>query len=203
MVECGSCGKETGQSIEGLCVDCYLDQFSPSSFRKRPWLYANNFKYDPVEKTGFDSKLMEAIMSSKIMIEDSGFRIQFDEAELLVPFSVEAVDDVARRSGILVGKWLVYRGRSEIDDVWRGIASHTFRGELGTSAKVSTELQGRDRRVICVYTRDYLDLDDVMSVREKLSGMGFKDRLCYKPDIYTYFGIYYRTTPLSACRYRS
>ena len=202
MVKCISCGKDVGKTVEELCIDCYLGQYPPSSCRKQPWLYVINLRYKQAQRSVFDSKLMEVITSSEVRIEEDGFHFQLEEKELFVPFDVKAVDDIARRSGLVVGKWLVYRDGSEIDEVWRTIASSTLEGGLGVSAKVSTDLQRSDRRVICVYTQDYLDFDDVMSVREKLFKMGFTDQLCYKPDVYTYLGIYYQTTPLSACRYR-
>ena len=46
------------------------------------------------------------------------------------------------------------------------------------------------------------DLKDVKRVRGKLRIFGLNEELCYKPDIYTHLGIYYRTTSLSSCRYR-
>lgn len=115
---------------------------------------------------------------------------------------MEKLDELAQKSDILVGKWLIYRNDSEIDNVWKIIGRATFDGELGKSAKASTAMQNKRRYTICAYTENYLNLDDVMKVREKLRLLGFTDELCYKPEIYTYLGIYYRTTRLSPCRYR-
>ena len=44
--------------------------------------------------------------------------------------------------------------------------------------------------MICVYTDNYADADDVMRVERELRSLGINDVLYYKPDIYTYFGIY-------------
>ena len=128
--------------------------------------------------------------------------LESDGREISIPLNVESIDNLAKKSGILVGKWLIYRNASEIDTVWKVIAKSTINGELGTSAKVSTAMKKSKRHVICAYTANYLDLNDAMRVREKLRQLGFTEELCYKPDIYTYLGIYYRTTSLSPCRYR-
>jgi len=187
-----------------MCVDCYLGSNRPSQVQDRPWLFSSSFKWRKFNGESRNSDLASAIFSDQIRIdkEKKRFILTVDSEELFVPFNVDAVDELAVKSGIRVGKWLVYRVRSEIDVVWEIIARATIDGDLGTSAKVSTNRQGNDRHVICVYTADYLDLDDVNRVREKLDALGFTERLCYKPDIYTYLGIYYRSTPLSACRYR-
>ena len=102
----------------------------------------------------------------------------------------------------LLEKWLIYRNTSEINTAWETIAKSTINGELGTSAKVSTAMKKSKRHVICVYTENYIDFEDVMRVQKKLEQLGFTERLCYKPDIYTYLGIYYRATHLSPCRYK-
>ena len=47
-----------------------------------------------------------------------------------------------------------------------------------------------DQHVICVYTENFADKDDVWRVEKELRSMGFTDILKYKPDIYTWFQIY-------------
>jgi len=126
-------------------------------------------------------------------IESSKFEIQL---------TVEAVDSLALRTGLLVGKWLVYRPREEIDDAWLKVARATFNKALGRGAKVSTREENPKKHVICIYTGNYLDLKDVGRVRGVLRNIGFTEQLCYKPDIYTYLNIYSGTTNMSPCRYR-
>jgi Domain of unknown function (DUF1917) len=54
-------------------------------------------------------------------------------------------------------------------------------------AKVSTALRsvGRDGHVICVYTQDWTDLQDLLHIREVLRSLSFADELGYKRDIDT------------------
>ena len=47
-----------------------------------------------------------------------------------------------------------------------------------------------ERRVIYVYTADWADEAEVMSIREKLRGIGIVDRIGYKRNIETYRGEY-------------
>jgi hypothetical protein len=141
-------------------------------------------------------------MRAKIREDKRGIILNIEGKLEEITLTVENIDALAQKSGILGGKWLVHRDRSEIDNVWKVIANATFNGELGISAKASTAKQTTTRHVICVYTDNYLDISNVMAVRDKLRLLGFPEKLCYKPDIYTYLGIYYRTTILSPCRYR-
>ncbi|OLL28144.1 hypothetical protein BTH42_29695 [Burkholderia sp. SRS-W-2-2016] len=59
-------------------------------------------------------------------------------------------------------------------------------------ANVSTVLRsmGRDGHVICVYTRDWTDKQDLLRVREVLRSLGFVEELGYKRDIDTQNRVY-------------
>ena len=206
-MQCESCGTTVNKIIARMCVDCYIDTVHPTEVRGTPWIGAfSSFKImkKPLRENKFDEKLSSAItsMSAKISEDKATIVLEVDEKRVLIPLTVGKLDELAQKSGILVGKWLIYGNDSEINDVWKAIARATFNGELGKSAKVSTAMQNKKRYTICAYTENYLNLDDVTKVRENLRLLGFTDELCYKPDIYTYLGIYYRTTRLSPCRYR-
>jgi hypothetical protein len=52
----------------------------------------------------------------------------------------------------------------------------------------------RGSHLICVYTPDFTDQADVESVVQRLDQLGLVERVVYyKPDIFTYAGIYNRT----------
>ena len=187
-----------------MCLDCYVDTNLPTIVQDSFWVYIQNSTRSFSVKDRHDAELRVAITEKKlrISIDRKTIVLDVDGKKVSVPVIVEKLDELAKKSGVLIGKWLIHRDKSEIDYVWKIIAKSTFKGELGTSAKVSTAMKKSRRHVICVYTENYLDLEDVMRVREKLRQLGFTEELCYKPDIYTYLGIYYRTTRLSPCRYR-
>ena len=187
-----------------MCVDCYINSNPPTEVHDSPWVYIGSYVRKRLRKSKFDEKLASVIasMSATISEDKTAINLELDGKRISIHLTVEKLDELARKSGIIIGKWLIYRNDSEVDDVWKRIAKSTFNGELGVSAKVSTAMQNNRRYVICVYTSNYLDLEDVMRVREKLELLGFTEKLCYKPDIYTYLNIYYKKTPLSPCRYR-
>jgi len=206
IMQCKSCGKTINRRIDEMCADCYINSNLPTKVRNTPWVHAFSFARKKERKyEEADEKLASAITSMTARISEDKTTIVLDvnRKAVSIPVNVETLDELARKTGILAGKWLIYRGSSEIDDTWKTIARRTFSGELGTSAKAATAMQSKGRHVICVYTYDYLDLEDVMNVRERLKKLGLTDKLCYKPDIYTYLGIYHRTTTRSPCRYRN
>jgi hypothetical protein len=96
-----------------------------------------------------------------------------------------------------VGKWLVYRRSEKIDGVWEQIREATMNCKLGINAKVSTEFkrnnEGRQDHVICVYTYDFREKEDVGRVLEGLRELGIKERLSYKTDQATLAGVYAST----------
>jgi len=169
------------------------------------WIRVPNAAKKYVKKRGFDKELASIITSQKIHVMDkdkNAMIIPVKDKMLSVPLTLESIDNLAEKAGILVGKWLIYRSKLEIDSVWKVVAEATWNGQLGKSAKVSTLKHKKSQFVVCVYTPSYLDFEDVKRVRDDLRVLGFNKKLCYKPDIYTYLGIYYKTTPLSSCRYR-
>jgi len=73
------------------------------------------------------------------------------------------------------GKWLIFTNPENVDEVWGKIREATEAEKLGTSAKVRTAMpdpreppEWRKSRVICVYTHDWTDQEDVMRVREPI-----------------------------------
>ena len=94
-------------------------------------------------------------------------------------------------SSDMTGKWCVFVPSVDVDVAWAKIRSAVNRDKL-LCAKVSTALRsmGRDGHVICVYTRDWTDRQDVLHVREVLRSLGFVEELGYKRDIDTENGVY-------------
>jgi hypothetical protein len=146
------------------------------------------------------SEVRELILSSfdkKEIFPDPRRHVVVVGGSLEVPADEKSIDDLARNSSILIGKWLLYEPEDAINKNWNTIASSTLKGELGISAKVATAKQvGISKEyVVCVYTENYLDADDVKRVRQRLRELGYTQRLYYKPDLYTYLKIYSKTFP--------
>jgi hypothetical protein len=93
------------------------------------------------------------------------------------------------------GKWLVFVPLSQIDEVWAKIRLATEEGRLGSSSKVATarpnpNATNPDTKVICVYTYDWTDEEDVRRVRHELRTLGITSKIPYKADEDTYAGRY-------------
>lgn len=86
------------------------------------------------------------------------------------------------------GKWLVFLSNATIDRYWPLIGDAVVAGKMGDSAKVSTAGSAaprNGRHVICVYTYDYEDKDDVMRIRQALRECGILRPVSYKRDLDT------------------
>lgn len=93
------------------------------------------------------------------------------------------------------GKWLVFVDRTQVDDIWARIKRATEEGKLGAGAKVSTAKTNPNstdisKNVICVYTYDWTDKEDVMRIREELRQIGITWKIPYKSDLDTIRGKY-------------
>ena len=63
-------------------------------------------------------------------------------------------------------------------------------GSLGHAAKVSPRDCKGNRHVICVYTEDFTNKEQVRAVEKGLRKVGVTSVMRYKPDVYTTLGIY-------------
>jgi len=90
------------------------------------------------------------------------------------------------------GKWLIFLNIDQADQFWPKIKKAIEDGKLGQSAKVGTRRRRRSVTVICVYTYDWTDQDDVMRVREQLRKIGIKNKIPYKSDEDTLKGRYHK-----------
>lgn len=101
----------------------------------------------------------------------------------------------ARKYHVTSGKWMFFPGSEELSRTWRIIAEATARGVLGPTSKVGTWEPGNDKKgtLICVYTYDFFDLEDVKRVLLQLVELGLTHRdskqIYYKCDAYTYMGL--------------
>ncbi|KAL2805886.1 UPF0696 protein C11orf68 isoform 2, partial [Daubentonia madagascariensis] len=91
---------------------------------------------------------------------------------------------------VLSGKWLMHLAPGfKLDHAWAGIARAVVEGRLQV-AKVSPRAKEGGRQVICVYTDDFTDRLGVLEADSAIRAAGIKCLLTYKPDVYTYLGIY-------------
>ena len=121
----------------------------------------------------------------------------------LTPLRKQAEDDLyaaAKEKGCTSGKWMLFPMADDVNRIWSLVATATAEGELGQAAKVATD-DGSGNvapRLICVYTADFSDKEDVKRVLERLVHMGLVKKkgpmgeergIYYKADAFTHLGI--------------
>lgn len=107
------------------------------------------------------------------------------------PVSFQTVKELALNHGVLSGKWLMHLDSGfKLDHAWECVARATLDGKI-SSAKVSPfDPTGESRQVICAYNQNFTDESEVVRLDSVIRATGVKCLLSYKPDVYTYLGIY-------------
>ncbi|KAG8146723.1 hypothetical protein E2320_013835 [Naja naja] len=103
----------------------------------------------------------------------------------------ESIKELALNRRVLTGKWLMHLDSGfKVDHAWYGIARAVLEGRVGV-AKVSPCCPDSEHKhVICVYTDDFTNEEEVLVADSVIRATGVKCLLSYKPDAYTYLGIY-------------
>ncbi|XP_053715253.1 UPF0696 protein C11orf68 homolog [Synchiropus splendidus] len=107
------------------------------------------------------------------------------------PVSFQNIKELALNHGVLAGKWLMHLDTGfKVDRAWECVARATVEGKI-SSAKVSPcDPSNNERHVICVYNNNFTDEGEVIRLDSYIRASGVKCPLAYKPDVYTYLGIY-------------
>ena len=94
----------------------------------------------------------------------------------------QAILQVATKHGVTSGKWMLFLLPEDIDEYWKAVVEGTITGDLGTSAKVATDEGQGDRmpRLICIYTKNFADVEDVRRVVLELNRRGLVKNIYYK-----------------------
>jgi hypothetical protein len=168
-----------------------------------PWLWVANpyadRKAEPeVRNHEFAEQgpqLLENYLQHKQQITDGNpGMVQGTITRKLKPARDELKDDIlslARSTGMVCGKWMLFPHETDATGVWKRVALATIENKLGVGAKIATS---GDTRLICIYTRDFSDEEDVRRVVQEIEKMGLllanTDRsIYYKCDAYTHLGI--------------
>lgn len=107
----------------------------------------------------------------------------------------------ATHHGITTGKWMLFPQPADVDAVWRTVAHATASNELGCEAKVATAPDSNDggaARLICIYTKDFADKEDVRRIAQSLNRLGLAASkgsagklIYYKPGKISFFYLYH------------
>lgn len=113
----------------------------------------------------------------------------------------EEIKQVAVKHGVVTGKWMLFPTIESVNESWRHVCEGVVNGKLGPIAKVQAATKDKEKdsktgaqRLVCIYTRDFADEQDVRRVLDGLCDLGLvrksDDRpIYYKLDAYTHLGI--------------
>lgn len=96
------------------------------------------------------------------------------------------------------GKWLIFLNAEQESGMWNEICESLSHGELAKySYQVKMALSPRfndkikeNRKVVCIYTIDFNDKEQVKGCLKVLRSLGFNDVMYYKTDNQTRSGLY-------------
>lgn len=108
------------------------------------------------------------------------------------PINQFTITHLAKTFQAIAGKWLFYVGTGDkVDSVWAKVAKAVVSGSLCYYAKISPfDPSGSGSHVCCMYNDDFTNEDEVMALDKRIRASGIYTTLLYKPDVYTYLGIY-------------
>ncbi|KAM3413718.1 hypothetical protein BST61_g10408 [Cercospora zeina] len=100
---------------------------------------------------------------------------------------------LAISTSVTYGKWMLFPSAADLAQFWRLVATATAQGRLGPTSKTAVLNPNETETVICVYTCDFSDRNDVYRVLKALVDIGLcaasGQPIYYKCDAYTYLGI--------------
>lgn len=71
---------------------------------------------------------------------------------------------------------MIFAKPNEVDLIWGAIAKAVANNDLGIAAKVAPDEGDPSKdRLICVYTKDFTDIEDITRVAKKLKDIGVWD----------------------------
>ncbi|KAH3920329.1 hypothetical protein HBI56_068580 [Parastagonospora nodorum] len=175
------------------------------------WIWAHNPHFDVRDKNKVISHRADDFRSlgTQLLGESLQARQQIQSHNLHGPKAAitrslnqeskdlqQRITDLAVECGVLSGKWMLFPKLEEVNQVWKKVVEGVINNRLGPTAKVAPDEGKPGDRLICIYTRDFRDQDDVLRVLLELETMGLVNSgrsIYYKSDAFTYLDLYKQT----------
>ncbi|KAF2134827.1 DUF1917-domain-containing protein [Dothidotthia symphoricarpi CBS 119687] len=198
----------------GEAVDDFVRRLPPltTSISTCDWIWAANPHRDPQDKPNYPrvadfkergSSLLE--QSLKVRRDTQNNNAGTAKGAVTRRLNQESktlqqnLTELAVETGVLSGKWMLFLKLEDITRVWKKIVDAVINNRLGPIVKIAPEDGNPDERLVCIYTRDFRQEEDVLRVLrvlQELVAMGLTGSgkpLYYKSDAYTHLDIYSRT----------
>jgi len=190
--------------------DSFLKRLRPSTstiYNVGPWIWVENPHIPPPKIRPNMQGMIDRCQN--ILSEVATFRTKTEKELQGKPKSTisrklnpkrnelpEAIARAAVEAKCTSGKWMLFPPVGEVDAIWRTVVEETIEGRFGPTSKVATDGgDGKNERLICVYTKDFSDKADVRRVLDALVNVGLvRDdgaarSIWYKSDVYTHMNI--------------
>ncbi|KAM9836675.1 UPF0696 protein C11orf68 homolog isoform 1-T2 [Aulostomus maculatus] len=107
------------------------------------------------------------------------------------PVNFQTVKELALNHGVLAGKWLMHLDSGfKLDHAWECVARAALDGKISLVKVSPHDPKGEGQQVICAHNQNFTDESEVIRLDSYIRATGVKCPLAYKPDVYTYLGIY-------------
>ena len=192
-------------------IDAFLKRApvaDPSTATLGPWLWVSSPKTSWSQKKHQAKTDVSAFKEGGLLLLEA-FKVQKAKVESskpdaapgtitrqMRPYKEQLEDDLltlAVKTATTCGKWLLFPAPESYAREWRLVAEATAEGKLGPTSKAATLDFGNPSGLICIYTYDFTDTEDVRRVLEELVELGVcrpdAKPIYYKADIYTYLDI--------------
>ncbi|KAJ5594175.1 uncharacterized protein N7459_000383 [Penicillium hispanicum] len=188
-------------------ISSFLSRLPPSKTPASlgPWIWAGGPSERPVEEdvpafmrkgTDLLHAFEEKSAELRAAHDKSGAKTTAGLTRKLNPLRRELEHNifaVAREYGVTSGKWMLFPSASSVDSCWKTVVTALEKGDLGDLAKVATDDGSDSVRLICIYTRDFADVEDVKRVLRGLVEVELVDGearpIYYKCDAFTHLDI--------------
>lgn len=209
-------GESSARSARQLCetAAAFLQRLPPLTSHVAdhgPWIYVanphTNFRHTTENRRALKEKgqqLLDDFREMKASMEAStAGKTKSIIGKQIIQLRKQLQTDIfaaAKATGCTSGKWMLFPIPDDVNSYWSLVATGTVANELGHAAKVGTDDGTGDRspRLICIYTDDFEDKEDVKRVLRRLVGMGLVNKkgpmgegrpIYYKADAFTYLDI--------------
>ncbi|XP_060588129.1 UPF0696 protein C11orf68 homolog [Ruditapes philippinarum] len=160
----------------------WLKRYPPSKVTKEDgftWIYVKNVEKE-VEYAGDGKKDLEGLCKS-----------WKEHQKSQLPVNYETLKELAIKHNTTTGKWILFTDSGgKVDHLWSLMAATVAAYDNPCyTAKVSA-FDKDINHVICIYNKDFTNMDKVLESEKAIRRMGIKCKLQYKPDVFTYLDIY-------------
>jgi len=159
--------------------DIWLSKYTPTTVTKKDrfaWICVRSKFRDPYNSD------VDGLMESWEAFLSSGRPVNYTNLK-----------ELACNHQVLSGKWLFFSDSGgKVDHLWSVVAKNIVNDGKSLpcfTAKVSA-YEETNRHVVCIYNPDFTNREQLLQAEQAIRNMGLKCELMYKPDVYTYLGVY-------------